>query len=89
VEAIVQADPNLAEAHEFLGNLLVAKGQLDRAVAQYREAIRIVPEFSRAILDLGATLVQQGDRAAALPYLQKAAQSTDPSIRQEAQGLLK
>jgi predicted CXXCH cytochrome family protein len=89
VEAILRADPNVAEAHEFLGNLLVAKGQLDRAVAQYREAIRIVPEFSRAILDLGATLVQQGDRAAALPYLQKAAQSTDPAIRQEAQGLLK
>jgi predicted CXXCH cytochrome family protein len=88
VEAILAANPRSAEAHEFLGNLLVAQGQPQRAIEQYREAVRIAPEFSRALLDLGATLADSGDVEAALPYLRGAARSPEAATREEALKLL-
>jgi len=88
VEAILRIDNRSAEAHEFLGNLLRAKGQIDKAVEHYREAIRIDPEFGQANLDLGATLANSADPSSALPYLRKAAQSSDATTRTEAQKLL-
>ena len=88
VEAILRSDPNSAEAHEFLGNLLTAKGQLDRAIYQYREALRIAPNFDRANLDLGSALANSGNSTAALPYLQKAAQSQDAGTRDAAHRVL-
>lgn len=88
VEAILQSDPRSAAAHEFLGNLLAAKGRFAPAIQHYREAIRIEPQFTRAVLDLGAALLNSGDRAAARPHLENAARSSDPAIRAEAQKLL-
>ena len=89
IESILRVDPASAEAHEFLGNLFGAKGQRDRAMEQYREAIGIAPEFDRANLDLGVALANSGDPAAALPYLKKAAQSQDAETREAARGALK
>lgn len=88
IEAALQADPNLAEAHELLGNLTAAKGQFNAALSHYREAIRIRPEFGRALLDLGSTLADLGDSNGALPYVRKAAQSSDPAVRDEAAKML-
>jgi Tfp pilus assembly protein PilF len=91
VEAILRADSRSAEAHEFLGNVLAAQGQIGEAKAQYRAAIAIEPEFARANLDLGTMLANSGDPTAALPYLLKAASSQDPadtSTREEARKLL-
>lgn len=88
VEAILLADPGSAEAHEFLGKLLLPQGQTLRAITEFREAIRIEPGFSRAILDLGTALANSGDVTAALPYLRKAAQSSEAAIRGEALKLL-
>ena len=88
LEAILRTDPKSAETHEFLGNLMVARKQIGRAIAEYREAVRIEPEFSRAHLDLGKTLADSGDLTGALPYLRKAAQSTDAAIRDEATKVL-
>ena len=84
LEALLRSDPRSAEAHEFLGNLLGAKGQLQQAIAEYREALNIAPEFSRASLDLGSALANSGDVTSALPYLRSAARSQDPATRQEA-----
>jgi tetratricopeptide (TPR) repeat protein len=88
LEAILRTNPNSAEAHEFLGNLLTAKGQPGPAILHYREAIRINPSFDRANLDLGSALAITANPVAALPYLQKAAQSRDAEIREAAQKLL-
>ncbi len=88
VEAILRANPNSAEAHEFLGNLFSAKGQPERAIDQYREAVRIEPDFDRGNLDLGSALVNAGRTSAALPYLRKAEQSRDVEIRGAAQSIL-
>ena len=88
VEAILATHPNSAEAHEFLGHLWSAKGQLDRAMEQYREALRIVPEFDQANLDLGSALAKSGNPTAALPYLRKAAQSRDAQTSAAARRLI-
>jgi tetratricopeptide (TPR) repeat protein len=88
LEAIIQANPNSAEAHEFLGNLFRARGQQDRAITQYREALRIAPEFDRANLDLGSALASANNPAEALPFLRKAAQSSDSSTREAAQKII-
>jgi predicted CXXCH cytochrome family protein len=88
VEAILATHPDSAEAHEFLGHLWSAKGQLDRAMEQYRDALRIEPEFDQANLDLGSALANSGNPAAALPYLQKAAQSRDSATSAAARKLM-
>ena len=77
IETLLRTDPQSAEGHEFLGNLLGAKGQTARSIAEYKEALRLAPSFSRANLDLGTALANSGDPAAALPYLRAAAQSPD------------
>jgi tetratricopeptide (TPR) repeat protein len=89
VEAILTVQPGSAEAHEFLGTLLAAQDQPKAAVEQFREALRIAPEFSRAALDLGASLIRSGDIAAGIPYLHKAARSEDEATREEALKLLR
>jgi len=38
---------------------------------------------------LASALMAVGDRAAAMPYLQKAAASSDPAVRDEAARLLR
>ena len=88
MEAILRTDPNSAGAHEFLGNLLGLKGQRDRAIEQFREAVRIQPDFAQANLDLGAALADSGDIEAAIAHLRKVALSGDVGARDEALKLL-
>jgi predicted CXXCH cytochrome family protein len=88
VEAALKINPGVAEAHDLLGNLLVARDKVGPAIDQFREAIRIRPDFVRAHLDLGAALAASGDAAGALLYLRKAAESPDPAVRQEALQIL-
>ena len=65
--AAVQAKPT-AEAYNGLGFVLSRQGKLDEAVVQFREAIRVDPEYAAAYNNLAASLVQQGtmEEAAAL-----------------------
>jgi predicted CXXCH cytochrome family protein len=85
-EAMLHIDPRSAQAHDLLGNLLGAQGQRERSIEQFREAVRLAPEFNRANLDLGGALVDAGDVDAAIPYLKEAAQGQD--TRQESLQIL-
>ena len=69
-----------------MGGLLNLQGQRERAIEQFRDSLRLAPDFSRANLDLGAALVAAGDNDAAIPFLRKAAQS--PDTRQESLKML-
>jgi predicted CXXCH cytochrome family protein len=84
LQACLQSDPGLADAHELLADLLMAKGQMRAALPHYREAVRIRPEFGQAELGLGTALAAVGDRAGARLHLQKAAADSDPSVRDQA-----
>lgn len=79
-EAAIRADAKQAEAHELLGNLLAGKNDLDGALHEYREALRLKPGFSRAQLDLAAALMATGHVNEALVPLREAAKSKDPRI---------
>jgi len=85
----IQLQPNLAEAHELLGNLLERKHQTLLALAEYKEALRVRPSFARAHLDIGSIYAANGNRAAAIAELQMAAQASDPEVRQMAAEALK
>ncbi len=45
--------PELAEAHNDLGQALLEEGRVDEALAALREALRLRPEFVQAHNNLG------------------------------------
>ncbi len=47
-------------AHLNLGIALGTKGQVDRAISEYQEAIRLKPDFAKAHYNLGAALGMKG-----------------------------
>jgi Flp pilus assembly protein TadD len=55
-----------SESHYNLGNALYSKGDLDGAIREFREAIRIRQDLWEARNNLGAVLLVKGDLAAAI-----------------------
>ena len=70
-EAII-SEPNSAEAHNDLGNLLVQQGKMDEAIASYQTAIALEPDLAIAHNNLGNLLVQQGKMDEAISSYQTA-----------------
>jgi Flp pilus assembly protein TadD len=60
------------EAHNNVGEALVAGEQFDEAIAHFREALGVNPEHASAHYNLGAALAQLGREAEAIPHLWKA-----------------
>jgi tetratricopeptide (TPR) repeat protein len=54
-------DPKFANAHNSLGNALLAKYDLDGAIAAYRKAIDLNPRYAEAHSNLGNALVAKKD----------------------------
>jgi serine/threonine protein kinase/Tfp pilus assembly protein PilF len=66
-------DPELAEAHVWLGVSLVNLWQVDEGIAEIREGIRLEPDNGQAHQSLARALwVGKGDFAAAIPEFDKA-----------------
>jgi hypothetical protein len=55
-----------------LGLILHQEGRLDEAIAHYREALRINPDYPQAHTNLGLALIQQGQIEEAIVHAQKA-----------------
>jgi tetratricopeptide (TPR) repeat protein len=68
----VRADPNFANAHYNLGNLLVRLGRTDDAVASYRRAVESRPDFAEARHNLAYILAAERRRDEALAEYSKA-----------------
>jgi tetratricopeptide (TPR) repeat protein len=84
VESAIAADPGMAAAHDLRGGLLARNRQLPEAANEYRRALELQPDFSRAHLDLANVLAAQGDMPAAVQQLRQAAQGGDPAVAQAA-----
>lgn len=64
-----------AEAYTYRGWAKSSLGQLDEAIADCQQAIKVDPEFGNPYNDIGAYLIQKGDDYGALPWLEKALQA--------------
>jgi tetratricopeptide (TPR) repeat protein len=65
-------------AQNNLGGTLLEKGQLNQALAHYREAVEINPDVPEVQSNLGNALVREGEVEEAIGHLQKALQ-IDPA----------
>jgi type IV pilus assembly protein PilF len=75
IEKAVEAAPDDAEIRNFHALVLhLHFGQLDRAIAEYRRAIELQPNYSEAKLNLGAALIAAGRYEEALAPLDEARQ---------------
>ena len=66
-------------AHTEEGIALAARGELDPARESLEAALRIRPDYPRALANLGQVLIQSGDSAAGIESLQRAL-ATDPGL---------
>lgn len=49
----LELDPNLSDAHRFIGDIYVKKGVLDKALSEYKKAIAIKPNSATTHVGLG------------------------------------
>ncbi|MBI3281259.1 MAG: tetratricopeptide repeat protein [Acidobacteria bacterium] len=82
--AAVRLEPKLADAHNNLGNLYAAQGRHAQAVASFRNALAAQPALGTARLNLAVALASSGRNAEAIEELKKAAQNSDPQVREAA-----
>lgn len=61
-----------AEAHTFLGWTYSFMDHLGEAIEECKKAIAIDPEFGNPWNDIGAYLIQLGEPAQAIPFLERA-----------------
>jgi tetratricopeptide (TPR) repeat protein len=61
-----------AEAYTFLGWTYRHQGRLDEAIAECKKAIEVDPAFGNPYNDIGAYLIEKGEHAAAIPWLERA-----------------
>jgi len=84
-------DPmTLARAHLNLGSALGNGGDLDAAIAEYREAVRLWPEYDSAHFWWGVVLERQGKLGEAVEHFRKTLEINPrhPSARQALDGAL-
>jgi serine/threonine protein kinase/tetratricopeptide (TPR) repeat protein len=69
----IAIDPDLADAHAWLGSSLTTLGQIDEAIASIQTAIRLDPENGQAHQALGRVYwVGKGNFAGAIPAFRRA-----------------
>jgi tetratricopeptide (TPR) repeat protein len=67
----VAADPRLCEASYNLGALAEDLGDLTQAIAHYRAALRLAPDYADAHFNLAGALVRAGRPDEATPHWQR------------------
>src|SRR5260370_2157934 len=75
---LLSKNPASAIAHNNLANVLRQKGAVDEAIAHYRRAIELEPNYRFGQYNLSAGLLQKVDATPAVPLLE-AALKTDPN----------
>ncbi len=71
-EMVLAADPDQVMMHDDVASLYMEFGQIEQAVAHYRESARLQPESPAAAYNLGTTLLQAGRLDEAAVHLERA-----------------
>ena len=66
--------PESAEMHNILGSALADKGEFDRAIAEFREALRLEPDSASAHGNLGLALASHQAPEEAVVHLRRSVQ---------------
>ncbi len=61
LEQVIKAEPEKAEAYNFLGCLFSRLRRPQRAIENYEHAIQLQPNYAQAHFNLGIALLQTGD----------------------------
>jgi tetratricopeptide (TPR) repeat protein len=85
--ALIQSDResvhNRAIAYNFRGNSYYAKGDNDRAITDYNEAVRLDPMYESAYVNRGLSYYVKGDSDLAIAHFRKALQLNPGQIHQQ------
>ncbi len=76
---IIKTNPNYADVHNKLGIIYHQKGELDKAIHHFEEALRINPRYTEVSLNLAVTYNDIGEFKRAQDILSKAAQIVHPT----------
>jgi len=72
----LEVTENNCLAHKALGDALIKKGQIDEAINQYQEAIRLIPGYAEAHYNLGTAFQKKGQIDEAISQFQEAIRLT-------------
>jgi tetratricopeptide (TPR) repeat protein len=78
---VLTVNPNLAQAHANLGNVLLDTRPAE-AIAEYDEALRLEPNNPDVHFNLAAVLALQGRTAEAIPHLEESIRFSKSSASQ-------
>ena len=67
----IEINPNFANAHSNLGNLLKDSGQLKAAEFSFRKAIEINPDLGKAHSNLGDILLKKGEHIEGIKHIKE------------------
>jgi tetratricopeptide (TPR) repeat protein len=76
----VELDPKEAEYHANQGALFLARGDPKSAEASLKEAIRLNPNYSLALYNLGVAVAEQGREREAIPFFEQAEKSGPATV---------
>ncbi|MGE3842721.1 MAG: tetratricopeptide repeat protein [Vicinamibacterales bacterium] len=72
--------PESAAVHNLLGVALAARGAMDDAISEFRQALMLDPGAAETQWHLGAALAARGEFGEALPHLERAATAMPDSV---------
>jgi tetratricopeptide (TPR) repeat protein len=84
LERASQLAPNASQLHVDFADALLDRGYTKRAADEYRRAIQLDPNNFEAHLAIGTLMMKSGNTMEGRAHLQKAAESSDPAIRNAA-----
>jgi tetratricopeptide (TPR) repeat protein len=78
--------PDYPQAHHNIGTALLTSGQVEGAIAEFREALRLRPDYALAQCGLGNALTEHGRAAEAIGHYLEAAR-LEPNLATAHYGL--
>ncbi|MBI1784341.1 tetratricopeptide repeat protein [Candidatus Sumerlaeota bacterium] len=82
----LDANPNLASAHYYLGLILMQRNDLTQAIAEFRAALRANPDLAEASFNLAVALLRTSSPEEGMLHMRRAI-TLKPELREAAEKL--